>query len=64
MIDLAFLEAYDANIRNAIENNMPYSFNITLNDLYKIIPKSKKGKDRYTTLINHLLKMNITMKLI
>lgn len=64
MIDLAFLEAYDANIRNAIENNMPYSFNIALNDLYKIIPKSKKGKDRYTTLINHLLKMNITMNLI
>ena len=64
MIDLAFLESYDANIRNAIENNMPYSFNITLNDLYKIIPKSKKGKDRYTTLINHLLKMNITMNLI
>jgi hypothetical protein len=64
MIDLAFLEGYDANIRNAIENNIPYSFNITLNDLYKIIPKSKKGKDRYTTLINHLLKMNITMNLI
>lgn len=64
MIDIAFLEGYDGNIRNAIENNKPYSFGITLNDLYKIIPKGKKAKDRYTTLINYLLKMKITMNLI
>ncbi len=64
MIDIAFLEGYDGNIRNAIENNRPYSFGITLDDLYKIIPKGKKAKDRYTTLINYLLKQNITMNLI
>ena len=63
MIDIAFLEGYDGNIRKAIENNMPYSFDITLDDLYSIIPRDKKGKDRYTTLINHLLKLNIAMNI-
>lgn len=63
MIDIAFLEGYDGNIRKAIENNMPYSFDITLDDLYSIIPRDKKGKDRYNTLINHLLKLNITMNI-
>ena len=64
MIDLAFLEAYDANIRNAIENNVPYSFDITLDDLYKIIPKDRKAKGRYNNLIRHLTdKLNITMNI-
>lgn len=64
MIDLAFLEAYDANIRNAIENNMPYSFSISLSDLYLIIPKDRKAKDRYNNLIRHLKdKLGITMNI-
>lgn len=64
MIDLAFLESYDANIRNAIENQMPYSFSITLDDLYSIIPKDRKAKDRYNNLIRHLKdKLQITMNI-
>lgn len=64
MIDLAFLESYDANIRNAIENNMPYSFSISLSDLYSIIPKDRKAKDRYNNLIRHLKdKLGITMNI-
>lgn len=64
MIDLAFLESYDANIRNAIENNMPYSFSITLSELYSIIPKDRKAKDRYNNLIRHLKdKLGITMNI-
>ena len=64
MIDLAFLESYDANIRNAIENNMPYSFSISLSDLYSIIPKDRKAKDRYNNLIRHLKdKLQITMNI-
>ena len=64
MIDLAFLMGYDGNIRNAIENQMPYSFNITLDDLYSIIPKDKKGKDRYARLIKYLQnELQITMKI-
>ena len=64
MIDLAFLEAYDANIRNAIEHNRPYSFTITLDGLYSIIPKDKKGKDRYARLIKYLQnELQITMKI-
>lgn len=64
MIDLAFLMGHDANIRNAIENNMPYSFSITLDDLYSIIPKDRKAKDRYNNLIRHLKdKLQITMNI-
>ena len=54
MIDLAFLEGHDANIRTAIENNRPYEFSISLNDLYSIIPKDKKSRDRYKNLIRYL----------
>ena len=64
MIDLAFLEGYDGNIRNAIENNRPYSFNITLDDLFSIIPKDRKAKGRYNNLIRHLKdKLQITMNI-
>ena len=64
MIDIAFLEGYDGNIRNAIENNRPYSFNITLDDLFSIIPKDRKAKGRYNNLIRHLKdKLQITMNI-
>lgn len=62
MIDIAFLEGYDGNIRKAIENKMPYSFDITLDDLFSIIPRDRKAKDRYNNLIRHLKdKLQITM---
>lgn len=62
MIDIAFLEGYDGNIRKAIENQMPYSFEITLDDLFSIIPRDRKAKDRYNNLIRHLKdKLQITM---
>lgn len=64
LTDLAFLEAYDANIRNAIENNRPYQFTISLGKLYSIIPKDKKGKDRYTRLTKYLKNnLQITMNI-
>lgn len=64
MIDLAFLEGYDANIRNAIENNRPYCFSISLGKLYSIIPRDKIGKDRYTRLTKYLQNnLQITMNI-
>ena len=54
MIDLAFLEGYDGNIRTAIENNRPYSFDISLNDIFSVIPKDKKSRDRYKNLVRYL----------
>ena len=63
-VDLAFLEGYDPNIRKAIENNIPYSFSITLDELYRIIPQSKKSKDRYERIANYLQKQQITMSII
>ena len=64
LTDIAFLEAHDANIRNAIENNRPYSFSISLDDLYSTIPRDKKGKDRYARLIKYLQNnLQITMNI-
>ena len=61
--DLAILEGYDGNIRNAIENNKTYSFDISLDDLYKIIPQSRKTRDRYKRLIDYLKKRKITLNI-
>ena len=51
-------------IRDSIENETPYSFDITLDELYKIIPKKRKAKDRYNKLCKYLndrgINMNIT----
>ena len=64
LYDLAVLEGYDGKIRDAVDNDLPYSFDITLNDLYKLIPQSKKAKDRYKRLVNYLITRKITMRII
>lgn len=64
MMDMISLYSYDPRIRDSIENETPYSFDITLDELYKIIPKSRKAKDRYDKLCKYLnirlINMNIT----
>ena len=41
-----------------------YSFSITLDELYNLIPKSRKAKDRYNKLINFLNTKNIKMTIV
>jgi hypothetical protein len=64
MIDLVLLYSHDPHIRNSIENEASCSFNITLDELYNIIPKSRKAKDKYNNLVkflnNRKIYMNIT----
>lgn len=62
--DMILLYSYDPMIRNSIENGKPYSFSITLDELYNLIPKSKKAKDRYKGFINFLNTKNIKMTIV
>ena len=64
MMDLILLYSHDSRIRDSIENEASYSFDITLDELYKIIPKPRKAKDRYNKLVKLLtdkgIRINIT----
>jgi hypothetical protein len=64
LYDLAILEGYDSNIRDAVDNDLPYSFDITLTDLYTLIPKPRKAKDRYSSLVGYMKTYRITMNII
>lgn len=64
IFDMILLYSYDPMIRNSIENGKPYSFSITLDELYNLIYKSKKAKNRYNKLINFLNTKNIKMTIV
>jgi len=63
MIDMISLYSYDSKIRDNIENETNYSFDISLTKLHGIIPKSRKAKDRYNDLYNLLISRKITMNI-
>ena len=63
MMDIVSLYDYDSRIRDSIKNETPYSFTITLDELYKIIPKPRKAKDRYKDYIRFLSNKGITMNI-
>ena len=63
LLDMLVLYSADANIKTAIENGTPYQFSITLNQLYSVLPKSKKAKDRYNNLTKYLTNRGITMNI-
>lgn len=50
IMDMISLYSYDPKIRDSIENETTYSFDITLDELYNLIPKKRKAKDRYNKL--------------
>lgn len=64
LFDLIILYSYDSMIRDSIEKNKPYSFDITLDELYKLVPKSRKSKDRYERFIKFLDAKNIKMTIV
>lgn len=63
MMDIVLLYAYDSRIRDSIKNGTPYSFTITLDELYKRIPKPRKAKDRYKDYVRFLGNKGITMNI-
>ena len=62
-MDLVALYPYDPTIRNSIENGTAYSFSIPLDELYRIIPRPRKAKDRYKAFIRFLEDKGITMNI-
>lgn len=63
LMDLVALYPYDPTIRNSIENGTAYSFSIPLDELYRIIPRPRKAKDRYKAFIRFLEDKGITMNI-
>ena len=63
LMDMVSLYRHDPKIRESIENETSYSFDISLDELYKLIPKSRKAKDRYKELVKMLDNRNITMNI-
>lgn len=61
IFDLVALYAYDPKLRNAIINQTPYSFSITLNEIWNIIPRDSKHRGRYKSLVNFLNKRQVTL---
>lgn len=61
IFDMVALYAYDPKLRNAIINQTPYSFSITLNEIWNIIPRDSKHKGRYKSLVNYLKKRQVTL---
>lgn len=61
VLDMVALYQLDTNLQAAIENNQPYSFSLTFDDIFSTIPRDRKKQDRYKPLINYLRKRNITL---
>ena len=56
------LKIVGPQIRAAVESGKPYSFNVTLSDLYSLLPISKrKAADRYKTFKKFLAGLKIEM---
>lgn len=61
VLALSLLFGYDPKIRDAVANDQPYSFSISLDDLYRIIPKDRKAKERYGGLCGFLKTRKLIM---
>ena len=58
------LNLIDCNILKHINDNIPYTLVMNLNDLYKLIPINRKTVDKYTPLIRYLSTLGITLIII
>ena len=63
LMDLVSLYSYDPLIRDSIENGKAYSFSISLDNLFRSIPRPRKAKDRYKAFILFLGDRGITMNI-
>ena len=55
---------WNESILYALQRGENYSPHISLNDLYEIIPKDRKKKERYGTLVKVLRKLGIRLEII
>ena len=54
---------YDSNISSSLSLGVKYNFEITLNDIFNLIPMSEKKVKKYYPLINYLRGLGIEMKI-
>ena len=54
---------YDPNFMNAVLTKSNYSLDITLNDLYNLIPMSRKAADKYISLMNYMKTLHILISI-
>jgi hypothetical protein len=54
---------YDSNISSSLSLGIKYNFEITLNDIFNLIPMSEKKVKKYYPLINYLRGLGIEMKI-
>lgn len=61
---IAKLSTIDYNIFNSIVNNMNYSCSIRLDEIYSVIPMSRKEVDKYNKISNWINKLGINLSII
>lgn len=59
----SLIDNYDRNILYSILTGVPYSFNITLDEIFNIIPMSEKKVKKYYFLTSSLQSLGITMSI-
>ena len=63
IVDLVMLYSHDPALRSSVINKIPYTLSISLDEIYRLIPKDSKRKRAYKSLINYLKKQNITLSI-
>ena len=57
------LMKWNGEIEKSILNGTPLEVNITLDELYRLIPMTEKKVSKYTCLINELFNFNIKINI-
>ena len=63
LVDAIFLYSLDSGIKNALQDNKPYTSNISLDHLYSVIKRARKERGLYKGLIEFLKERNITLNI-
>ena len=61
---IAKISAIDPLIFNSIINNVRYSTSISLDDIYEILPLSRKEADKYRFIVDSLRRYNILVNIV
>lgn len=62
--ELCKLMEYDNSISEALKVHQRYTLGITLNDLYRLIPRHDKKRSKYQRLVDNLLKIGIVLNIL
>lgn len=63
LVDVIFLYSLDSGIKNALQDNKPYTCNISLDKLYSVVKRARRERGLYRGLIEYLKERNITLNI-